>query len=393
MSEANRVLPGEGRSPAATTTSSLAWMMLGMLIAALALVAGAAHFWWRELLSVSAAVEQTDSAPQPFSWLPPARAVDLDALVTAPTADMPTTTAALFDEINGHIEKLCGRFPESPDCLEIKARVCDWQGKTEQAIEVWRRCLEIDPQYLHAHVGLATVALRLDDIDAALEHAKTAMEIAPREFLPRDLLAQALINQQQPREVLNVLEEYLESDPRSHGFFLVGQAYVQLDEFELAKIAFEKAISKFPEYADAHYALSRALIRLGERDEAQEHVQIYSRLIAKERADRNSPSGDRDDFPETRRQGATFLTDIGRIYLAVGEPMRAEWYWRRAIALAPSHVAARELLVSASLKEKRLWEAAHWLDELGRLKKDDPRPWLHAAQLFAEGLIFEDAER
>ncbi|MCS7237979.1 MAG: tetratricopeptide repeat protein [Thermoguttaceae bacterium] len=305
---------------------------------------------------------------------------------------LPRNTRELIEEVNALVAELIKICPNNVDALEMKARAEDWQGKTKAAIATWEECLRLNPQYVHAYVGMAALAARAGEHEKAAELARKAMELDPTSFRARDILAESLINLQRPAEAVEVLEEFLRNDPRSRGFFLLGRAYSLLDQWEKAAQAYQAAVNKYPRYAEAYYALARVQRRLGQRKEAQETTAKYWELMKQREPTRQGMETAVDDFKEMSINGAILLTDIGRVYFAVGQFHRAERLWQRAAKLDPHNVPCRQLLATLCQRQGRLWEAVSWYRELTQIESDNPVNWLEIGQLFAGSLQFEEAE-
>ena len=64
---------------------------------------------------------------------------------------------------------------------------------------------------------------------------------------------------------------------------MVGVLQFQATAHDAAVISFRRAIKLVPNFADAHYNLSRLFELLGKHDEALEHLRTYRRLLEDER--------------------------------------------------------------------------------------------------------------
>ncbi|ASV73151.1 TPR repeat protein [Thermogutta terrifontis] len=274
----------------------------------------------------------------------------------SPSPPLPTNTAELIEEVHREILAIRERYPDDIDCREMEARFLDWVGKSEEAVAIWKECLEKSPQYAHAYVGLASVAFKRGDYEQAATWARQAIGLDPGYYRARDICAEALLNLGRPQEAVEVLAEYLAKDPRAHGLFLLGRAYTLLQDWDRAAKAYEAAVRKYPDYAEAFYALSRVYLRQGKRAEAEKILARYWELMKKRDLHvEGMPLG--TDFKEASVNAAIISSDLGRIYLAKGNREEALRLWYRAIALDPSHLPAREMLAQLALQERRDGEA------------------------------------
>ncbi|GAB6187366.1 tetratricopeptide repeat protein [Thermopirellula anaerolimosa] len=321
---------------------------------------------------------------------PPSPVVDVSP---APAEEsLPQSTAELIAEVRAVIEELVQWGPDNLDCMEMKARFLDWLGKSDEAEQIWRQCLEREPRYVHAYVGLASVAAKRGRHAEAIEHARKAVDADPYSFRARDILAEALVNENRPQEAVDALAEFLKLDPRSHGFFLLGRAYTLLEDLPNARKAYEDALRVYPDYAEACYALARVCLRLGDRAASQEYLARYQKLMKRRDPHEQGIEMGRDDFKEMKINAAIIYTDAGRIYLSRGLPRIAERLWRRAAALDPGSVPARELAASLMMDEGRWSEALTLFEELLRVDPSNPRWMVAQAQAYAFAKRPEDAK-
>lgn len=314
------------------------------------------------------------------------------SVATPAEASLPQSTAELIAEVRAVIEELVRWSPDNLDCLEMKARFLDWLGKSEEAEQIWRQCLEREPRYVHAHVGLASVAAKRGRHAEAIEHAQQAVEADPYSFRARDILAEAFINESRPQEAVDALKDYLKLDPRAHGYFLLGRAYTLLEDWANARKAYEDALRVYPDYAEACYALARVCLRLGDRSASQEHLARYQKLMKRRDPHEQGMEMGRDDFKEMKINAAIIYTDAARIYLARGLPRIAERLWLRAAAFDPSGVPARELAAGLMMDEGRWSDALAIFEELLRVDPSNPRWMLAQAQAYALAKRPEDAK-
>lgn len=378
-------------SPVRVRVGQILWRLVFVLLLLAAGISGLATAWLiaaRKQPSWDALVEQVaGDLSTPLATLPPPEPYRFPD-----EPPLPQNTRELIDEVNTIIAELLETFPNNVDALEMKARAEDWQGKTKAAIATWEECLRLNPQYVHAYVGLAALAARAGEHEKAVELARKAMELDPTSFRARDILAESLINLQRPAEAVEVLEGFLRNDPRSRGFFLLGRAYTLLEQFEKAAEAYQAAVNKYPRYAEAYYALARVQMRLGKRKEAEETTAKYWELMKQRQPTRQGMETAADDFKEMSVNGAILLTDVGRVYFAAGHFLRAERYWQRAARLDPDNVPCRQLLATLCQRQGRLWEAVQWYQQLARIDSSNPIYWLEIGQLFAGCRQFEEAE-
>ena len=116
-----------------------------------------------------------------------------------------------------------------------------------QAIAVYERVLELDPQHAAAHINLGTLYYNRQDYNAAEEHYRSAIQIDPRYALAYFDLGNVL---DETGRVADAIQTYL------------------------------TALQLAPTYADAHYNLALAYEKMKESRKALKHWQAYIKLDA-----------------------------------------------------------------------------------------------------------------
>jgi tetratricopeptide (TPR) repeat protein len=89
-------------------------------------------------------------------------------------------------------EALVNRFPETPN-VHYAFGLYLLREQPDAAVEEFKRELKISPQHVWAKVQIAFVLVRRGDYEAAKPWAQQAVEAAPTEFVPRNVLGQALL--------------------------------------------------------------------------------------------------------------------------------------------------------------------------------------------------------
>ena len=109
-----------------------------------------------------------------------------------------------------------------------KSREDEWESSIETATEHLDRALELDTNLADAHGGRALLALELDDLESAIEHAKKALVINPSYVDAMNWLQGAYYRLGQYAESDRIVEEMIAIDPLT----VVGRAH-QIDRLNL----------------------------------------------------------------------------------------------------------------------------------------------------------------
>ena len=291
-------------------------------------------------------------------------------------------------------EELMKHFPGKADPILLAGQVHYGYGNTEDAISYWEQGLKLDPNRADAYDGMGWIALRKGDFVTAVSHWEKALEINPRMPGLHNSLARGLMGLGKIEEAIDALKKDIEVTPRSSmSHFLLGEASFQLGKHDKAKEAYENAIALDPACTNAYYNLARSLMKLNEPSRAKECMKKFQELKAEDLKvlkDRNTAF---DDMVAIRGLLARTHEDAGRIYRKYGEPRLTEGHWKRALALEPTSVSAREHLVSLYQTTGRPEDAIQMQEELVKLDPKNGMRHLVLASLYSNVKRHAEAER
>ena len=122
-------------------------------------------------------------------------------------------------------EMLTFRYPETPN-VHYAYGVFLLQEKPDQALEEFKRELEIQPQHPASLMQTAFEYLKRGEAQNALPYAKQAVEVAPNVYPARRALGQALLDTGDVDGAIRELEIGLKLAPESPGLhFTIARAY------------------------------------------------------------------------------------------------------------------------------------------------------------------------
>ncbi len=131
------------------------------------------------------------------------------------------------------------------DALFQEALGLEQQGATRDAIEVYRRVVELDPAFAGAFVNLGTIYFTTRDLKEAEDQYKKAIEADPEYALAH---------------------------------FNLGNLYDELGDRAAALLEYETALKLNPAYADAHYNIALLHQSSGQALKAVRHWKTYLKL-------------------------------------------------------------------------------------------------------------------
>jgi eukaryotic-like serine/threonine-protein kinase len=208
----------------------------------------------------------------------------------------------------------------------VKARTgqeeWDKEGNLDEAIEFYKKAVEIDPDFAAAHAGLAQALLtqyrklRTPSllVDASAEAKKA---IAQDSILPEALISNGLVQLESGNtvEARVAFADALKFAPGNDAACRnIAAANAALGRYEDAKQMYEQAIALRPNYWWNHYTLGRFLFGIASFDEAK--VDLLKAC-------------------ELHPDGAAPLVLLGLIDLTKGDLGSAESFFRKALEHGP----------------------------------------------------------
>jgi tetratricopeptide (TPR) repeat protein len=243
-----------------------------------------------------------------------------------------------------HAQRLLALVPDERDARHTLAHAYIELREWDAAQEEYQALLRVDSTDSPAHERLG--ALLLGDDPVAIQHL-----FAARTELADRLLA--ALSFPLPSPPLGGMEGREEASAAYASAFL-GWRLLEAEEWALASLQFERALSHEPDYPDAHTYLGYALDRQGYSDEAGPHLQQAVALA-----------------PDS----AAAHTFLGLYYERLGDVASARAQYEAAYDLDPNNPATCVEIGQTWTDEGRYTEAEIWLREAVSLQPDDPMLW------------------
>ncbi len=149
-----------------------------------------------------------------------------------------------------------------------------------KAVEVFQRSIDIKPDNIEVLYSLSVVYFKLNQWENAVEPLQKVTELSPRHARGFELLGKSYVKLRQYAKAIDVLKEAIKLRPNAaQNYNEIGTAYLNLKQYTDAIENFTKAV-KFgtPDFADPHFGLGTAYMRIGEREKSKAEMQIYQRL-------------------------------------------------------------------------------------------------------------------
>jgi tetratricopeptide (TPR) repeat protein len=159
--------------------------------------------------------------------------------------------------------------------------VLERQGLTEEAAELYRKSLELDPEAASPHYNLGAQLFRSGEYAAAERHFRTALERNPN-AQTHGGLGLVLWKQGRVDEAIASLHTAIEADPeRPATYDELGTILVAQGRLAEAEANYRLLLGRRPS-ASAHQKLADVLMRLGRPDEARGEMEMAKASSAAE---------------------------------------------------------------------------------------------------------------
>jgi tetratricopeptide (TPR) repeat protein/AraC-like DNA-binding protein len=311
-----------------------------------------------------------------------ARAAATPGLSGAPSnlsfTDAEQQDRALREEQLNAARQLHAEYPRAADAVYVAGFVSNEQGDSASAIRSWEEAVRLESDGVRLYdradacYNLGYAYLLREEYGKAVPFLRESLRLNPRRPETHFRLAHALFLEGKMEESLRVLDDGKVETPLAYR--LRGQANQQLGKLEEAKRNYEKAVRLNPNFAEAYYGLATTCTRLGETTKADEYRQKFDALKSEGQAMGRQARTDFNPLAITRRSLAQTHTEVGRVYVAQGQPQKAEKLFLRAAEVDPDNTACRFQLVMLYQQAQRNQEALRFSQEMVRA---EPRNAFH----------------
>jgi len=276
-------------------------------------------------------------------------------------------TLKQYDAAQADIAALSKSKPDSPLVLYLQALLEHHQGRFAAAQGNLAKMLKLAPGYMPAVLLAGANELKLGNATSAQGYLNAYLERHPDQAYARKLLAQALLNSNQPADAAVALAPLLHSDMRDAQLFvLAGEANLRNKDYKTAQHYFEQASEMMPNQATLHTSLG--LAHLGQRNYAEAVKELERATALDPKAEQaalylvhSEISLKRYDRAlaalkayQAQQQDSAKLRNLeGSIYLAQNQPAAGRSAFEKALALDPRHLAANMNLAQLDLRDKQ----------------------------------------
>ena len=165
---------------------------------------------------------------------------------------------------------------------EYRARALE-AAKAKQwpdAIQLYRKALELDPKDAATHYNLGSILLAQINIKDALSELQTADRLRTGDAAIQCSLGRAYLQNAQPAEAIAQFRKCLPERPKdAEARYYDGIALGQEGRAKEAAAQFRQAIAIQPEFGPAHQSLGVALRRSGDEAHALDEFKVAAKLM------------------------------------------------------------------------------------------------------------------
>jgi tetratricopeptide (TPR) repeat protein len=245
-------------------------------------------------------------------------------------------------EARGCLDRWLKSQPDNPQalCLQGQFRL-DYQRAQTEAVESYRRAVQIDPEHEDARLGLAVALLESKNFAEAVEHLEYLRKCQPDNLRVRVGLAECRHALGEGALALRLVDEVLAEEPEyPPAQSLRGRLALESGQPVEAEDWLRRAVEHNPADHQARYSLIVCLNQNGKDAEAQEHKQWLTR---REEDLKRFNDVITQDMVQRPRDPAVHCT-LGQLLLRSGYREEGLRWLHNALRLDPQYGPARQAL-------------------------------------------------
>jgi putative PEP-CTERM system TPR-repeat lipoprotein len=291
------------------------------------------------------------------------------------------------NDITGAVALLDSVLEKNPNFYEasqLKGDILAFQGKTQEAFEIYRQILNFKPDYLPAYVSLISRQMASGQLDEAAKQFEAMQKVAPGRAQTNYIKAELFYRQKRFTEAREAIQQHLRSYPESvPGRQVAGAIEFELKSYAAAERYLQSTLSDTPKTGAARRILIASYLSSGKPEKA---LAVLQPIL--DQVDDNSD----------------MLALAGEVFMQNGDAEKASGYFEKATALDPkskgkqtaaalsrlamgdTEMAYRELekiastdvgtradmaLIASQLRSRRFEQALKSIDNLERKRASD----------------------
>jgi tetratricopeptide (TPR) repeat protein len=292
--------------------------------------------------------------------------------------------AALESEAFRVAEDLLRALPNSPQALHVAA-VCNSQlHKTQEAQNLWLKCIELSPKSETYYLNVAANAMFRGETELALETLRKAKAIGLDSNDISHHMGMALGRLGEDEQAVQILRPAVSKDPNLAGhWLLLGQSEFKLGKLDEARLSSEKAV----DLGVRTRSVYQTLLNIAARQRDKEQVAKYKTLIdalGDQPAEDGQQQYRNTSLLEAKRTLIAVLAEASAVYRDAQRFQDAEHVALRLLALEPNNYGMLQFLAELYAKQKMLAEELTVRSRMQELRPQDMRGLLVIAKVQSE---------
>lgn len=147
-------------------------------------------------------------------------------------------------------------------------------GQFREAADAYRQALRYDEGNYEAQFALGLTFGKLNKTDEEILAYRRVIALKPDHAGAMEKLGSALFQKRRFAEAAAIYEELRAYKPDGRTYNALGECYFELNRLDESIVAFNAALSYFPDLDQARFNLGRAYLRAGNREMAQAQYEI-----------------------------------------------------------------------------------------------------------------------
>ncbi|MCA9023510.1 MAG: tetratricopeptide repeat protein, partial [Planctomycetaceae bacterium] len=263
--------------------------------------------------------------------------------------------------------------PGYPDALTNLGNLLLETDQTEEAIQICKRLVQLSPDLHAAQFNLANALAKADVPEPAEAAYERALQLAPRHLDTMKNFAVFLSSQKKYDEAIHVLRKAAILEPGNWEILNnLGIVYTEREQFDVAISCFQDAIQYAPENCDIQFHLGKAL---EESKQTQDAMIVFRKIL---RQHPNHP-------------GAAF--HLGSLVAMLGDYEYAYDIFQQLYQSDPTNTASLFGMGSVRLKQGKVGSAVGYFETLAGLEPEHLPSRLHLIDLYSRQMRNKDVEK
>lgn len=186
-----------------------------------------------------------------------------------------------YARATGELKRAISMDPTNIQAYKFLASAYQAQGKTDEAIKIYKNSLALDPTQASVHTSLGNVYLQQKKYNLAEREFKDAAKLDPTDTVAPYTLGQLYVQTERYGEAeaqFKKVSRMAPTDPNP--YYSLGVVYNKEGKYADAVKQLTQAVKLRPKMEAAHFELGVAYAALGDTTNAQKEVDTLTRLNA-----------------------------------------------------------------------------------------------------------------